>query len=246
MSKNINFKRKKDGGDGAWGVGLDYLLKDYWDDLDKLIEDNYYGWHDAKLINLLLSKISLALDGAILKMKKSDDWIKKAKVIQKFGAAAKSINEKVVFIDTATQFLRETSTGKRKVIKKTDNFKTSLYKRLKTKKIKGIVASVAGGQSKKIRGITKVVFNEKDFSKFKKGEILVTDETDAAFLPIMRLAKAIITNEGGILCHAAIVARELKKPCVTGTKIATQVLKDGDRVEIDTKKGIVKILKRKN
>ena len=83
--------------------------------------------------------------------------------------------------------------------------------------------------------------DKKDFSKFKKGEILVTDETDASFLPLMKKAKAFITDEGGILCHAAIVAREMKKPCVVGTKIASRVLKTGDVVEISID-GTVRIL----
>jgi len=53
-----------------------------------------------------------------------------------------------------------------------------------------------------------------------------------------------VTDEGGITCHAAIISRELKKPCIIGTKIATKVLKDGDLVEVDADKGIVKILKK--
>jgi pyruvate,water dikinase len=60
----------------------------------------------------------------------------------------------------------------------------------------------------------------------------------------MKKAAAIITDEGGINSHAAIISRELKKPCIIGTKIATQVLKDGDFVEIDANRGVVKILKR--
>lgn len=234
----INFKRKKDGGDGAWGAGLDYLLKDYWDDLDKIVEDNYYGRHNTKLINFLFPKVFSVLKKAILLMEKHGSWTKKARVIQKFGVSAKSVNEKVIFIDTVIQFLRETYSGKIKIAKKVKEKK--IIKKTEIKEIKGVIAS-AGSSGKKIRGTVKIVYGEKDFSKIKKGEILVADETDAAFLPIMRLAKAIITNEGGILCHAAIVARELKKPCITGTKIATQVLKDGDRVEIDAKEGIVKI-----
>lgn len=55
---------------------------------------------------------------------------------------------------------------------------------------------------------------------------------------------AIITDEGGLTCHAAIIARELKKPCVVGAKIATKILKDGDMVEVDVDKGIAKILKK--
>ena len=59
----------------------------------------------------------------------------------------------------------------------------------------------------------------------------------------MRNAVAIVTDYGGITCHAAIIARELKKPCIIGTKIATQVLKDGDMVEVDAKNGVIKIIK---
>ena len=60
----------------------------------------------------------------------------------------------------------------------------------------------------------------------------------------MKKASAFITDEGGITCHASIMAREMKKPCIIGTKIATQVLKDGDLVEVDAQRGIVRILKK--
>ena len=76
----------------------------------------------------------------------------------------------------------------------------------------------------------------------KDGDILVTSMTRPEFVPLMRKAGAIVTNEGGISCHAAIVSRELKKPCIIGTKIATQVLKDGDLVEVDAENGVVRIL----
>ncbi len=56
----------------------------------------------------------------------------------------------------------------------------------------------------------------------------------------MQKAAAFVTNEGGIVSHASIVARELKKPCIVGTKNATQVLKDGDHVEVDATRGIVR------
>ena len=58
----------------------------------------------------------------------------------------------------------------------------------------------------------------------------------------MQRASGFITNEGGLTCHAAIISRELKKPCVIGTKIATQSLKDGDFVEVDANKGLVNLL----
>jgi len=77
-----------------------------------------------------------------------------------------------------------------------------------------------------------------------EGDILITNMTTPDFVHLMKKAAAIITDEGGITCHAAIVARELKKPCITGTKIATEIFKDGDKIEVDANKGIVKILKR--
>ena len=60
----------------------------------------------------------------------------------------------------------------------------------------------------------------------------------------MRRAAAFISDEGGLTCHAAIVAREMKKPCVVGTKIATKVLRDNDEVEINANHGVIRVLKR--
>lgn len=68
--------------------------------------------------------------------------------------------------------------------------------------------------------------------------------TDPHFVPALSLTKAIITDNGGVLCHAAIVSRELKIPCVVGTRIATKVLKDGDYVEVDAVNGVVKKLSK--
>lgn len=78
---------------------------------------------------------------------------------------------------------------------------------------------------------------------FKKGDILVTSNTQPAMVPLMAKAGAIVTDIGGVTSHSAIVSRELKIPCIIGTKTATQVLKDGDLVEVDANKGIVKIIK---
>ncbi len=59
----------------------------------------------------------------------------------------------------------------------------------------------------------------------------------------IKKAAAIITDEGGVTCHAAIVSRELGIPCIIGTKIATKVLKDGDQVDVNANHGIIKIIK---
>ena len=85
--------------------------------------------------------------------------------------------------------------------------------------------------------------NPREVSVFDKGDILVTGMTRPEFLPLMEKAAAFVTDAGGILSHAAIVAREMRKPCVIGTHVATKVLKDGDVVEVDADKGIVKIMK---
>jgi len=101
--------------------------------------------------------------------------------------------------------------------------------------IKGMPARA--GQA---RGIVKIINNKRDLPKMAKGNILVSRATNPEIVSAMKKAAAIITDEGGITCHAAIVSRELGIPCVVGTKIATQVLKDGDRVEVDANRGIVK------
>lgn len=93
------------------------------------------------------------------------------------------------------------------------------------------------------KGKVKLVFQPRDLGKVKEGDILVSPMTSPDFMPAIKKAAAIITDEGGILCHAAIVSREFGIPCITGTKIATKVLHDGQTVEVDADTGIVKILK---
>lgn len=107
---------------------------------------------------------------------------------------------------------------------------------------KEIISGVAAGLGK-ISGKVKIILDpKKDGINFKKGDILVTSMTRPEFLPLMRKASAFVTDEGGITCHAAIVAREMGKPCIIGTKIATKILKDGQTVEVDADKGIINIL----
>lgn len=94
------------------------------------------------------------------------------------------------------------------------------------------------------RGVVKVIERRDEFGKFNPGDILVAPMTSVDYVPIMGVAGAFVTNEGGITSHASIVSREMNKPCIIGTKIATKVLKDGDFVEVDAEKGVVTILKR--
>ncbi len=98
----------------------------------------------------------------------------------------------------------------------------------------------------KAKGKVKIVLDCQEMSKVKKGDILVAPMTTPDYLMAMQKASAFVTDEGGLTCHAAIVAREIGKPCLIGTKTATRVLKDGDLVEVDAEKGKVKIIKKAN
>lgn len=92
------------------------------------------------------------------------------------------------------------------------------------------------------RGRVKIILSQKDFYKMKKGDIIIAPNTRPEYVPIMKMAGAIVSEEGGLTCHAAIVSRELKVPAVVGVQGAIAVLKDGDLVEVDANKGIVKII----
>lgn len=104
--------------------------------------------------------------------------------------------------------------------------------------INGIIAS-KGLVSGKVRIIT----DPKQVDEFLEGEVLVSEFTNPSYVKAMVKAVAIVTNFGGVNCHAAIIAREFGLPCIVGTKNATKILKDGDLIEVDANLGIVKILK---
>ncbi|MBI3032602.1 hypothetical protein HYY69_03945 [Candidatus Woesearchaeota archaeon] len=111
------------------------------------------------------------------------------------------------------------------------------YQINKTAIIKGMAAYQGYAKGK-----AKIVQSVKDLDKVKEGDIMITHMTMPPYLPAMHRAAAFVTDEGGITCHAAIVAREMKKPCIIGTKTATKVFKDNDLVEVDANKGTVKKL----
>lgn len=94
-----------------------------------------------------------------------------------------------------------------------------------------------------VKGKVKIIKNKNDFQKMKKGDILVAPNTRPEFLPVMKMAGAIITEEGGITCHAAIVSRELKIPAIVGVQGIISVLKDDDVIKVDAERGKIEILK---
>lgn len=102
-------------------------------------------------------------------------------------------------------------------------------------KIQGIIACQG-----KVRGTVKIVTHSDHLSKIKEGDIMVAKYTFPNFTPVMCKCSAIVTDDGGLTSHAAVVSREFKIPCIVGTKVATRIFKDGDVVEVDATRGIVR------
>jgi len=101
--------------------------------------------------------------------------------------------------------------------------------------IKGLPASPGSHAGK-----AKIVMTLEDAAKqMKKGDILVTKMTNPDWVPYMKVAGSIVTDEGGVTCHAAIVSRELGVPCIVGTREATKVLVSGNDYTVDSKSGVV-------
>ncbi|MEK6958528.1 MAG: PEP-utilizing enzyme [archaeon] len=105
-------------------------------------------------------------------------------------------------------------------------------------KLKGIIAFKG-----KATGKARIILGKSDLHKVGETDILVARVTIPDYIPAMKKAIALVTEEGGITSHAAISAREMRKPCIVGIKGITKVLKDGDLIEVDAEKGIVKVIK---
>jgi phosphohistidine swiveling domain-containing protein len=111
-----------------------------------------------------------------------------------------------------------------------------------TKGVTEIKGSTVFGKEK-VRGKAQVITDYDTIESFEEDNILVTPSTLPKYNHIYKRAKAIITDEGGILAHASIVCREFKVPGIIGTKVATKVIKSGDIIELDTEKGTITIIK---
>ncbi len=104
--------------------------------------------------------------------------------------------------------------------------------------LKGMCACIG-----KATGTVKIINHPDEMKKMEYGDILVSAATTPAIVTAMKKAAAIVTDEGGLTCHASIVSRELNIPCIVGLKIVTKTFKDGDLVEVDATKGIVRKIK---
>ena len=184
---------------------------------DKKISFNDLLWYSKdEVIEYLKFYKRLSLHEIKLRKQATINHEDKSGIYRKFGAKAEEDFKK--YIDG-------------------NNFKKEI------KETKEIIRTVAyRGQ---VSGIVKMAYSSKELiKKMNKGDVMVTSMTLPDFVPAMKKAAAIITDEGGITCHAVIISRELGIPCIIGTKIATKVLKDGQLVEVDANLGVVRILKK--
>lgn len=100
-----------------------------------------------------------------------------------------------------------------------------------------IILKGLGASSGRAQGAARIVRNSSDTDKFQNGEILVAKMTNPTMVIMMAKASAIVTDTGGVTCHAAIVSREMGIPCVVAVKNSTQTLKDGQEIIVDGDKG---------
>ncbi|MBI4140914.1 phosphoenolpyruvate synthase, partial [Candidatus Woesearchaeota archaeon] len=103
---------------------------------------------------------------------------------------------------------------------------------------KGKVLTTGKSVGEKIgQGVANVIKDVKDIAQFKDGQVLITEMTDPDWVPVMKMASAIVTNKGGRTCHAAIISRELGIPCVVGTNNATEVIKNNQKITVSCAEG---------
>lgn len=107
----------------------------------------------------------------------------------------------------------------------------------KTNELVGIGASLGSGV---VKGSARVIGSISQLDSMQDGEVLIVPSTSVDYVAAMKKAAAIVTEVGGLTCHAAIVSRELEKPCIVNTISATRVFKTGDMVEVDAKRGVIK------
>ena len=116
--------------------------------------------------------------------------------------------------------------------------KSQFYEEYKIKnKKQPIITGIAVG-NKIGKGKVRIIKSVSGIGQFQKGEVLVTRMTDPDWVPVMKMASAIVTDEGSRVCHAAIVSRELGIPAIVGARNATRKLKSGDMVTVDCTQGL--------
>ncbi|MFC2135808.1 PEP-utilizing enzyme [Bacteroidota bacterium] len=200
------------------------FFKDYRDDIRRI---HAFSWV------FLFENIA-----SILKMSYSDVGYFTMDELEEFISNEKD-SKKLLSKRKGKDFIVTSKNGKLAIINSyPDEYKKIVEEVNRTKEdieVKGLI-----GNKGKITGHVKIVRTYHDIKRVDEGDIIVANTTHPNYLPGMVKSSAFVTNEGGMISHTAIVARELNKPCIVGTKIATKVFKDGDLVEVDANKGVVR------
>lgn len=195
---------------------LQFNFRLFFKDITKIIQENYPNFKYKHAISMTDKEIINYLKGdANLNLQ-----ILEKRFQQKFVSIYKNNKLQFIYNEELINSIR------------------NAYLQVSNVELKGLVVSKG-----KVRGYARVIKSKKEFTKFKQGEILICNFTTPDYIPIMNKAVGIVTDDGGITSHAAIVSRELKKPCVVGTKSATRTFKSGDFLELDAIQGIIKIIK---
>lgn len=196
-------------------------------------------FHGMYVLDKILREVAKRLHLSLKQTRFMADW-EVAPALKSGGFPADILNERIkfsVYYQKDNEGIIYAGERAKKFLVKLNLEKEKIKK---TNRLEGTSACPG-----KVSGRVKIVNLPEEMGKMNKGDIMVSHTTFPSLVPAMKKAAAIVTDDGGITCHAAIVSRELKIPCVVGTKIATKVLKDGDKVEVDADKGVVKILKNK-
>ncbi|MFH1900183.1 MAG: PEP-utilizing enzyme [Patescibacteria group bacterium] len=197
---------------------------------------NYMGYSAKPLLNEVAKRLNITYKQLVeMDTVEIIDYLNKGKAIESGFKKILTLRLKdsaFLMIDGKVSIL----VGKKlQEYRKQEN--QGVIKKVKSNIIKGQCASAgkAQGRAVLVRGVS-------DLTKVKKGNIMVAKSTVPSFVPAMEKAAAIITEMGGLLSHAAIVSRELNTPCVVGIESVMDMFKDGDLVEVDATKGLVKKL----
>jgi len=203
-----------------------------WTDERKMLEFQIFFWY-SNILAELGKRYSLSV--VQLKYLFTDELVR----LEKEAPELKRIAEQRI----SKEFMTISTNGNIRIANEAEMLKVKeiIEQQSQTSDIQGNVAC-RGTETKYVASV-KILRSSKECSKIERGEILVATMTTPDYVPAMDRALGFITDEGGVTCHAAIVAREMNKPCIIGTKNATQILKDGDRVEMNMITGAVKILK---
>lgn len=199
--------------DDHYVMGAIYALRGLWTEIAKRFKISF-----DQFVEMRIEEIEVGLRKWPIDEKFKKDLIER----QEASALVWEGNETVLIIGRELEEYRK----KERVME--ERFKD-------IKEVKGLPASPG-----KAVGKVQIIKDIRDIKKVKKGSILIAIYTYPAIVVAMEKANAIVTDQGGLLSHAAIVSRELHKPCVVGTIISTKVFKDGDLVEVDADKGIVR------